>query len=273
MRDRLRGAAATSLVGLITMAGCGAPEGGSPSATPGSPASSAPVAAPSPTDRRCGDPELNDKQVTFATAAGAYLTGYLLGTGETALVLAAQASADSCSWLSFAKQQAAKGYRVLAFDFAGEGRSRRAPDTANTSSTNSGDVEAAAKYAREHGASRVVLLGASRGGTAVLVAAGRLTPPATAVISLSAPGSYEGESALDAVPRLTVPVLYLAARGDTNFATAARSLYDATPGTARQLVITPGGLHGHGFLVIAAEGASEGSAAIDAFLAAHAPPG
>ncbi|MFB9179493.1 alpha/beta hydrolase [Dactylosporangium sucinum] len=247
---------------LFVLAGCGsAPEPGAPE-----PAGSAPAAeaAPSPTPGRCSDPELDERQVTFADSAGVYLSGYLLGTGRTALVLAPQASANACSWLSWAKQQAAAGYRVLAFDFAGEGRSRRGPG-----STMPGDVTAAAAFVRSQGATAVVLIGASRGGTAVLTAAPTANP--TAVVSLSAPSTYSGMDALAAVPKLTAPVLYLAATGDSGFADDAKALHAATPGDKRTLQLVPGSLHGTAFVTIAAEGAPEALAALTTFLKANAP--
>jgi pimeloyl-ACP methyl ester carboxylesterase len=250
----------------VLLAGCATPR---TPAAPSSQAAGSPgqgqQAAPSPTDRRCADPQLNDKQVTFQSQ-GVHLAGYLLGTGPTTLVLAPQASADACSWLAWARQQAAAGYRVLAFDFNGEGRSRRG-DT----SKNSGDVEAAARFARERGATGVVLVGASRGGTAVLVAASRLDPPATAVLSLSGVDEYAGESAIQAVPRLTAPVLFLAATGDGSFPTMAKAMYDATPGDRRSLVVVPGQVHGTALLTINAIGTDEAGRAVSAFLTANAP--
>ncbi|WP_344407449.1 hypothetical protein, partial [Dactylosporangium fulvum] len=120
-------------------------------------------------------------------------------------------------------------------------------------------------------ATGVVLIGASRGGTAVLVAAAGLTPPPTAVVGLSPAPKYAGENALEAVPRLTAPVLYVAAAGDSGFPADAQAMYDATPGDKRKLAIVPGRLHGTAFVTIAAAGAQEAAAAVDAFLKAHAP--
>lgn len=256
--------AAACILALAACSGKSEP-GAQPTAQPGAATTGPAQAAPSPTDRRCSDPELNDKQVTFLSQ-GVYLTGYLLGTGPTALVLAPQAGADACSWLAWARQQAAAGYRVLAFDFNGEGRSRRS-DT----SKNSGDVEAAARFARERGATGVVLIGASRGGTAVLVAASRLDPPATAVVSLSGVDEYAGESAIAAVPRLTAPVLYVAATGDGQFPAMAKAMCDATPGERRRLVTVPGQLHGTALLMISATGADEAGRAVAEFLTRNAP--
>ena len=54
----------------VVLAGCATPR------TPAAPSSQAAgqQAAPSPTDRRCADPQLNDKQVTFQSQ-GVYLAG------------------------------------------------------------------------------------------------------------------------------------------------------------------------------------------------------
>ncbi|WP_326999720.1 alpha/beta hydrolase [Dactylosporangium sp. NBC_01737] len=249
------------LLVMIVLAGCGGdPE---PSEAPAA-SDKAQAAAPSPVDRRCADPDLNDKQVAFQ-GTGGFLTGLLFGTGRTVLVLAPQASADACSWLSWARQEAAAGYRVLALDFGGEGRSQRGPD-----GKPSGDVLSAVAYARTLGAERVVLVGASRGGTAVLVAAAA-QPPVTAVVSLSAPDAYAGENAAAAAPRIAVPVLYVAATGETSFAAAAQTMYDATTDQRRRIALVPGSLHGTSLLTIAADGAPEAAKAVTDFLTTVAP--
>ncbi|MGI5242324.1 alpha/beta hydrolase family protein [Dactylosporangium sp. CA-139066] len=253
----------TGTLCLFLLAACAGPDKPAATAAP----SATTRAAPSPTDRLCADPELNDKQVAFAGQAGTYLAGYLLGQGGVTLVLAPQAAATGCSWLAWAKQQAAAGYRVLAFDFNGEGRSQRA-ETGRAS----GDIAAAVAFARAKGGRDVVLIGASRGATATLVAAAGLEPPATAVISLSGPADYAGEDALPAVPRLDVPVLYVAASGDSAFASSAQQLYDATPGNRRSLAIVPGQLHGTALLTVTGDGAAEAAKAVEDFLKAGAPP-
>jgi len=59
-------------------------------------------------------------------------------------------------------------FRVVAFDFDGMGGST--PGNGDYP----GEVAAAAQWARDHGARQIVLMGASMGGTAVMVAAARL---------------------------------------------------------------------------------------------------
>ncbi|MEV0564332.1 alpha/beta fold hydrolase [Dactylosporangium sp. NPDC050588] len=259
------------LLAVALLSGCGgdpaAAPAGAPPAAP-STGASAPQAAPSPTDRRCADPELNDKQVAFP-GNGGFLTGVLLGaaTSRTVLVLAPQASADACSWLSWARQEAAAGYRVLALDFAGEGRSQR-----GDGSKPSADVLRAVAYTRTLGVEKVVLIGASRGGTASLVAAAAAEPPVTAAVSLSAPATYAGEDAAAAAARIAVPVLYVAATGETSFAADAQTMYGATTDPRRRIALVPGRLHGTSLLTVTADGTVEATAAVTEFLKANAAP-
>ena len=228
--------------------------------------SSGPDPAPAASSAKplCAGAAVTD--VIVPTPAGARLTGYVIGTGGTGIVLAAQARSDACSWLTQAKALAARGYRVLAVNYSGEGGSTYVAG----SMAPSGDVAAGAAYLRGAGATRIVLIGASRGGTAALVAAARDPALATAVISLSAPGYYDGENALDAAPNLRLPVLYAAATGDGTFADTAKGLHDATPDSRRRLVTVSGVAHGQA-LLDAADGTPL-KVAVSEFLAAHAPP-
>jgi pimeloyl-ACP methyl ester carboxylesterase len=256
----MRAATGSLLIVPVLLAGC------SGSADKPDVSDSPTRAAPAAVDRLCADPDLNDKQVSFTAPAG-QVAAYVLGTGSTALILAPQASATGCSWLSWAKREAAAGYTVVAFDFHGEGRSRPAGDARNST-----DVTAAATYARTRGATGVVLIGASRGGTATLVAAAALTPPPAAVISLSAPAAYAGEDAGPTAPKLSAPTLYVAAQDDAPFPADAQALYDATPAAVRTLTVVPGRTHGTALLTTTADGTDQAAKAVDDFLAEHAKP-
>ncbi|HEY6707966.1 MAG TPA: hypothetical protein VJB61_10270, partial [Actinomycetota bacterium] len=66
------------------------------------------------------------------------------------------------------------------------------------------------------------------GGTAVLVAAPRIRPAVAGVVSLSGAAVFGDMDARTVVPRLQVPALFMAAKGDGPFPTAARGLYGAT---------------------------------------------
>ena len=208
------------------------------------------------------------RQVWFTDAAGASIGGVELGGGTTGVVLAHEAEADSCNWLPYGSTLAAVGYRVLAFDFSGAGVSPDLPDN----DSHDGNVLGALAFLRHEGATKVMLMGASMGGTASLVAAAEASPPVAGVVSLSAPLAYEGMSASGAAAKLAVPVLFAAAENDADFPFAARTLYDATPGSAKTLQIAKGiPLHGTALLAPGLDETAKVRAAIEDFLKAHAP--
>lgn len=214
----------------------------------------------------CYGQEADAQRANFPGTGGQPLLGYTIGTGSVGVVLANQAANDACSWLLYASDLAKRGYRVLAFDFNGEG------DSAASDGSGGDDVAAAAKYLRsQKGVSGIVLIGASRGGTAVLVAATTLQPPPKAVISLSAPAAFNRDDAGSVVAMLAVPTLFVAAEDDTNFAVDARSMYERTPPTLAALKIVPGSSHGQSLVIPALEGADQALAAINGLLSTKAP--
>ena len=106
------------------------------------------------------------------------------------------------------------------------------------------DVLAAVATARERGATDVFLMGASRGGTAVLAAAAKAQPPVNAVVSLSAPQAYSGTSAALAMPTFTTPVLFLVGETDAPFADETRKLYEACAADDKRIEVFNNGRHG-----------------------------
>ena len=208
------------------------------------------------------------KQVWFTSAHDASIGGVELGTGTTGVVLAHASGAGTCEWLPYGTELAAAGYRVLAFDFSGYGASQPAV----SDDPLDADVVAAAKFLRGEGVTTVVFIGSSMGGTASLVAATELAPPVAGVISLSGPTSHSGVDASVAVPKLTVPVLYAVGSDDVPFAANAQTLYDATPGSAKSLLVIKGsGQHGSALLASDAPDSAKVRKAIQDFLKAHAP--
>ena len=183
--------------------------------------------------------------VRFRAADGVRLNGHRFGQGTTAVVLAHQSRGSLCQWAPYARRLASKGYVAFAFDFRSRGKSqtvgiRRVRRIA-------GDVTAAAKYVRSRGATKVFLVGASMGGSAVLVAGAHTRPPVTGVVSLSGP------TELRAAPRPRRPCrgstcrfCILAAADDAGgeFATDAQTMYDATPSGGKAIEIVPGADHG-----------------------------
>jgi pimeloyl-ACP methyl ester carboxylesterase len=214
----------------MLLAGCsGAGTGGQP--------------APAAGVQVCGETVDAAQPLRFTASNGAELNGVVLGGGPSGVVLAR----DLCTWLPYGRELAARGYQVLVFDFEGSGESKLAPGA--TQGTLDVDVAAATAALRSRGATKVVLVGASLGASVVLGAAAIITPPVDGVISLSAQDTYQGVDAAKAVPKLTMPVLFVAADRDGNFAEGARAMYAASRQQGRKLLVVSGsGSHGTGLL-------------------------
>jgi pimeloyl-ACP methyl ester carboxylesterase len=177
--------------------------------------------------------------VSFRASGGARLAGAVLGRGSTGVVLAHTTGADRCQWLPFARELAKKGYRALVFDMRGYGAS-----TGITNTDPQLDVIAAAGELRRRGAKKIVLIGASMGGTGVVSAAPAIRPAVSGVAELSAPTGFGGANALSAAKQLKLPALFVAGRDDGDFAAATRALYKATSTKDKRLHIAPSSWHG-----------------------------
>jgi pimeloyl-ACP methyl ester carboxylesterase len=203
--------------------------------------------------------------IHFRAADGTRLIGHVFGRGTTAVVLAHQSQGSLCQWVFYGRRLASEGYRAFAFDFRNDGLSQQVGPRA--SGRIGGDVAAAVKYVRAHGAKKVLLVGASMGGGAVLVGGANVRPPVDGVVSLSGPSSFGGADAGAAVPRLRVPVLYLAAEQDAGGAWAqdAREMYAATPSSDKAIEILPGS--DHGISLVSSPGRARDL--VERFLASH----
>jgi alpha-beta hydrolase superfamily lysophospholipase len=185
----------------------------------------------------------------FRAADGTRLAGHRFGgmmpKGRTAVVLAHMSGGDLCQWAPYARNLASKGFFVFPFDFRGHGFSQGGQDYAKAPA----DLVAAIRAVRRLGARRVVVVGASLGGIAALVAAPTIRPPLAGVAAVSAPAEIVGElNAVPAAGRLRLPTLYVAAGQDQNppydFAADGQKLYDATTTPEKRLELVPGSLHG-----------------------------
>ena len=154
--------------------------------------------------------------------------------------------ADQTSWYPTAERLALQGYHVLTFDFRGYGESGGSKQIAVIDR----DVTAAITEIRQEGAAEVVLVGASMGGTASLIAGDRAQAlnsiRLAGIATLSAPVEFQGLSAAGVVPHLIVPLLFIAADEDAG-AAGARQLEQLSSGKA-QLEIIPGNDHGTALL-------------------------
>ena len=251
----------------------------SPTATTVSPSPSAePLGAITPTGRptatippsplpevgaTCLEPSDRARRVIIPGSAGAKLTAALLGQGRQGVVLVHQSNGDVCQWLPYARELVRAGYLVLDLDLRTSGYAQYEGVQPSPLGLY---VSAAAGYLRKQGAAKVVLVGASMGGTASLVAAAITTPRVDAVVSLSAPAEYVGIDARTAAGLLRVPVLYGVAADDEDFADASRLLHAATK-SPKSLRIVPGALHG--VALLAQDGDATLRRTVGAFINTH----
>jgi len=166
-----------------------------------------------------------------------HLAALSIGTGRVAVILAHQSSGSLCQWWPYARSLAVR-FRVVAFDFDGLGASMAGDGN------YPGEVAAAARWARDHGARQVVLMGASMGGTAVMVAAARLGGAIAGVIDLSGPADFAGMNALGAARRVHVPALFGYGTLDLGFAPDVRHVRAATAARDKPVVAIRSQDHG-----------------------------
>jgi len=106
------------------------------------------------------------KTVSFPTSDGGVIFADLYGTGDKGLVLAHGGQFNKESWSAQAPQFVAAGFRVLAIDFRGYGKSHGPGDKDPLGAPLDLDVLAAVRYLRESGAKSVSIVGGSMGGGA-----------------------------------------------------------------------------------------------------------
>jgi hypothetical protein len=171
----------------------------------------------------------------IAAGHGDEIKAAMLGRGSVGVVLANQSDRDLCSWLPFARVLKRAGYRVLVFDYG-----NLQPWI---------EVAAAAKTLHRFGAEHILLIGASEGAKASIIAAARPTTPVTAVVSLSAERYFrDGTDVKQWVTKLTRPILFVTAKNDPYAADDTTALYRACNSPDKNLVTVAGDAHGVGLL-------------------------
>ena len=140
---------------------------------------------PSPTSRLIPTDTPPADTFYFTTEDGVTLNGQVIGSGKTALVFSNGQTVSKFFWLPVAQRLASQGYLCLLYDYRGLSPSQGQNDLSRRDS----DLRAAVGVARARGATSVVLVGASFGGTLTLALAAQIQPKA--VIILSAPLSAD----------------------------------------------------------------------------------
>ena len=179
--------------------------------------------------------------IHFRSQDGLRLEGRTFGSGSKVVILCHMYPADARSWFPFAKELSDRGYKVLAFNFRGYPGSDGKKDIELISR----DVIGAIGQVRKDGARKVVLVGASMGGTASLIAAADLD--VDGVATLSAPLRFKGLDATDVLGSVSAMKLFLVAAEDDNADDAQEMLRRSNDPTA-DIRIFAGSDHGTNML-------------------------
>jgi pimeloyl-ACP methyl ester carboxylesterase len=180
------------------------------------------------------------EHVSFATQDGGTLFADLYGNGERGVVLAHGGRFNKESWQKQARTLAAAGFRVLAFDFRGYGKSLGPGDSDPLGAPLHLDVLAAVRYLRNNGAKSIAVVGGSMGGAAAGDAS-----------IVSAQGEIDRLVLLGAAPngaaeKLKAPTLFIVARDDANEAgprlPGIRAQYEKAP-EPKELIVLDGSAH------------------------------
>lgn len=180
------------------------------------------------------------EQVSFPTRDGGLIYADLYGQGARGVVLAHGGQFNKESWEKQARVLARAGFRVLAIDFRGYGRSRGPGQSDPMSAPLHLDVLAAVRYLRKAGAKTVSVVGGSMGGAA----AGDASIAAE-------PGEIDRVVMLGAAPngpaeKLKARTLFIVARDDASAGgprlPRIRAQYQKAP-QPKQLIILDGSAH------------------------------
>ena len=111
------------------------------------------------------------QEISFPTQDGGLIYANQYGTGERGVVLAHGGRFTKESWEKQAQVLVKAGFRVLAIDFRGRGKSRGGNEAQSADGGVRLDVLAGIRYLRQSGMKTVSVIGASFGGGAAAEAA------------------------------------------------------------------------------------------------------
>ncbi|HXF81470.1 MAG TPA: alpha/beta fold hydrolase [bacterium] len=177
------------------------------------------------------------EHVSFRTADGVILRGHLWRGGPTAVVFSHMYGTTQAIWSDLARRLAGRGHTVLTFDFRGVGASGGRLVIARVFH----DTVAAVRFVRSQGARRVVVAGASMGGTSSIIAAGET--PVEGLVVIASGMMFQGLNVHPYLPKLRMPKLFIVGSGDHPFSSSVRTMYARTP-PPKRLIVLPTGRHG-----------------------------
>lgn len=220
---------ATAALIALVLAGCTAAPGtaesaSSPSQAPTSSRTPTPTqtyeSLPQPTEpARTPSVMCNDDRLvgtsTWTPADGAWFETGVIGEGSTVAVFVPQSGDNYCNFGEFARALADLGIQSVLINLCGIGETTCGPED-NIVTSGASAVLAAAEQARADGATRVVAVGASMGGTTVIVASARSgeNGPLDAVADLSGPLEFRGVDTLAIAGDIAIPMLLAVSDND-----------------------------------------------------------
>jgi pimeloyl-ACP methyl ester carboxylesterase len=214
-----------------------------------------------------GKTEVKVEHVSFATEDGGLIYADLYGKSDRGVVLAHGGRFTKESWQPQAQSLARAGFRVLAFDFRGFGKSHGPGDSDMFTAPMQLDVLAAVRYLRNNGAKTVAVMGGSFGGTAAADASiASQLGEINRLILLAAEGNGPAE-------RIKAPLLVIVARDDANDEglrlPRIRAWFDKAP-QPKELIVLDGSAHAQ--LLFQTDQADRVMKEVLRFLAGTEPP-
>ncbi|MBE3561120.1 MAG: alpha/beta fold hydrolase [Ktedonobacteraceae bacterium] len=238
---------------LLLLTACGGTTASQPAPSP----TPIPAITPTPTI-----PDIPSRKVQFVTPDHVKLTGLLFGRGQVAVVCSHMRRSTKQIWSDsgIAQQLAQRGYLVLTYDFRGNGDSEGKSDITKLDV----DLRAAMAFIHQQGATKIILMGASMGGSATLDVASKV--PVAAAITLSAPLNFEVDLTNE-VPKISVPKLFINSQND-DYAQDTQQMFDSAR-PPKEIHLYPGGAHGTA--IFDGDNGADLTARILAFVARYVP--
>jgi pimeloyl-ACP methyl ester carboxylesterase len=176
-----------------------------------------------------------------------------LGTGTRGVLMLPEKNESACGWDEEATGLIAAGYHVLLLEYRCTVVSD-CPKDVGAQSQLSLDAAAGIAALRAAGASKVVIVGASAGGTLAVVAGAAPNSSVNGVVDLSGPADVSflyGDipcriDSLTAARQLAVPSLFVVSQDDPATTVGEiTAVYNAVPNANKKLIVLPAeGGHG-----------------------------
>lgn len=247
---------------LVLVAGCDR-SGADPHGTPQPGRSPSASFTPKPLAEYCGVQTDKITTSTLRTDAGDVLPIGWIGSGTTtAILLHETGGGGMCGFIDYGRFLAGHGVRVMLVDLCSYGRARCGDHLAHD---RAAQVQLFADEARKQQVERLVLVGASMGGSVAAHAAARVR--ADAVVDLSGPVDFFELNLADDLPTLTMPTLFAFSPTDQSDLDKVTSLLPSVPAKTKRLMT---GRSGHGYELLG-DGSTTIAAAVLAWVKGDYP--